>query len=57
MTVADSSRPAVKSLNATATRKCLPHVDQHKFYRFTYQDKASGAAGDHTVVCYTRTSK
>jgi hypothetical protein len=52
-----AKRPAVKSLNKTATRRCLPHVDRHKFYRFTYQDVDTWAAGDHTVVCYTRTGK
>jgi hypothetical protein len=50
-----AKRPAVKSLNKTATRKCLPHVDRHTFYRFTYKDPVTWAAGDHTVVCYTKT--
>jgi hypothetical protein len=52
-----AKRPAVKSLNKTATRKCVPHVNPHKYYRFTYRDADAWAAGDHTVVCYTRTSK
>ena len=52
-----ATRPRVKVLNKTATRKCLAHVDPHKYYRFTYQDVDSWAAGDHTVVCYTRMGK
>jgi hypothetical protein len=51
-----AQRPAVKSLNETAARRCLPHVDRHKkYYRFTYQDAITWAAGDHTVVCYSQT--
>jgi hypothetical protein len=51
-----ATRPSAKSLNKTATRRCLPVVDRHKYYRFTYKDPATWAAGDHTVVCYTKTS-
>ena len=50
-----AARPKPASLNKTATRRCLPHVDRHRFYRFTYKDPLTWAAGDHTVVCYTKT--
>jgi hypothetical protein len=56
-TLKAAKRPGVKALNRTAARKCVPHVDPHKFYRFTYRDADSWAAGDHTVVCYTRMGK
>jgi hypothetical protein len=56
-TLKAARRPGVKALNKTATRKCLPYVDPHKFYRFTYPDVDTWAVGDHTVVCYTRTGK
>ena len=56
-TVKAAKRPRVKALNKTATRKCVPHVDPHKYYRFTYPDVDTWAAGDHTVVCYTRTGQ
>jgi hypothetical protein len=54
-TLSSAKRPAVKSLNKTAARKCLPHVDRRRFYRYTYKDVDTWAAGDHTVVCYTKT--
>lgn len=50
-----AKRPSAASLNKTATRKCLPLVDRHTFYRFTYKDPLTWAAGDHTIVCYTKT--
>jgi hypothetical protein len=51
-----ATRPSAASLNKTAIRRCLPHVDRHKFYRFTYKDPVTWSVGDHTVVCYTKTS-
>ncbi|MGC4110372.1 MAG: septum formation family protein [Nocardioides sp.] len=51
-----AKRPAVKALNKVAARRCLSKVDTTKrFYRFTYRDAATWAAGDHTVVCYSQT--
>jgi hypothetical protein len=53
-----ATRPAVKSLNRTAARRCLSRVDRHKkYYRYTYPDPATWAAGDHQVVCFSRGSK
>lgn len=56
-TLSVAKRPSATSLNKTAARKCLPFVDRHKTYRFTYKDPVTWAASeDHTVVCYTKTS-
>ncbi|HEX3932044.1 MAG TPA: septum formation family protein [Nocardioides sp.] len=52
-----ATRPSATSLDKTAARRCVPLVDPHKrYFRFTYPDPITWAgAGDHVVVCYSKT--
>ncbi len=55
--IAKNTYPGAKSVNGKARTKCASRTNRHKSYRWTYWTRIGWQiGGDHTVVCYTKTT-